>query len=69
LRPGDNIPDNVYLARYNNSHFPMKDERDFLRRRNRKSIVRDKPFPWFERYAADGIQSVHRRMAANNLRG
>jgi hypothetical protein len=69
LRPGDNLPEREYPGRYNNTHFPLRDERDFLRRRNRKVIVRGVPFAWFERYAADGVQAVHRHMATNNLRG
>jgi hypothetical protein len=67
FRPGDNLPVETFDARYNNTHFPLSDQRDYLRRRNRKKMSRGKPSRWFERYAPS-ISAVHRAMANNDLR-
>jgi hypothetical protein len=67
LRPGDSLPIAFYDARYNNTHFPLRDEWDYRRRRNRKKVSRGNPVQWFERYAPS-IKAVHRGMATNDLR-
>jgi len=59
LRPGDNLPIVEYLARYNNTHFPIMDESDYQRRRNRKKVNRGHQVQWFERYTTRGISGVH----------
>jgi hypothetical protein len=68
LRPGDNLPEKVHVARYNNTHFPVKDEGDYRRRRNRKRVHRCKPVAWFEKFGPLGIDRVVRQMAKNRLR-
>jgi hypothetical protein len=67
LRPGDSLPDREYPARYNNVHFPVDNEAEFLRRRNRKKIHRGLPVEWFERLRELGIAAVHRGMADDRL--
>ncbi len=67
LRPGDNLPEQEYQARYNNNHFPLRDEQDYLRRRNRKKQDRGRSVQWFERYANQGISTVHKAMKMNRL--
>ncbi len=67
LRPGDDHEE-VRAARYNNNHFPLADAADYLRRRNRRKVHRGREVSWFERFASEGIDAVHRRMAANRLR-
>ena len=68
LRPGDGLPVQEFAARYNNTHMPMKDEAEYLRRRNRKKTHRGKPVQWFERYGPKGISGVHRGMKMDTLR-
>jgi hypothetical protein len=66
LRPGDDYTEER-TARYNNNYFPLDDEQDYSRRRNRKKIHRGKTVQWFEKYGANGIAAVHRRMVQNDL--
>jgi hypothetical protein len=68
LRPGDNLPEHVYLARLNNTHMPMDDEATFLRRSRRKIKHRGEDVEWFERFRSGGIERVHRQMADDDLR-
>jgi hypothetical protein len=68
LRPGDNLPETTYLARYNNAHMPVQTEGDYQKRRNRKKVHRGKPVPWFEKYGPGGIRAVHRGMERGDLR-
>jgi hypothetical protein len=68
LRPGDDLPETTYTARYNNTHFPIQDEADYRRRRCRKKIDHGKPVAWFERFADGGISSVHGAMFRNKMR-
>jgi hypothetical protein len=68
LRPGDNLPTTRHEARYNNVHFPLKDERDYLSRRNRKKTHRGRPVQWFERHGRKGVSAVLRGMGLNTLR-
>ncbi|MBI1913224.1 MAG: hypothetical protein HYS12_00445 [Planctomycetes bacterium] len=67
LRPGDNLPDQEYPARYNNTHLPLAAEATYLRRRNRKKVHRGRPVEWFERYRAGGISRVHTFMVKDKL--
>ena len=68
LRPGDNLPVEVHIARYNNTHFPMMNVGEYEKRRNRKKNRRGEPFQWFERYGNEGISGVHSAMKSNSLR-
>lgn len=68
LRPGDTLPDEVHQARYNNTHMPIRDEKEFLRRSGRRKVHHGKPMEWFERYAARGISGIHDGMASDKLR-
>lgn len=67
LRPGDDLSE-ARTARYNNTHFPVPAEADYLRRRNRRKVHRGKEVSWFERFGREGVAAVHRRMAADRLR-
>jgi hypothetical protein len=67
LRPGDDYREGR-IARYNNNHFPLADEADYHCRRNRKKIQRGRPKLWFEKFAALGIEQVHRNMTNNRLK-
>lgn len=67
LRPGDDYLEER-VARYNNTYFPLADEQDYLRRRNRRKIHRGRPVQWFEKYGLRGIDHVHRQMVRNTLR-
>jgi hypothetical protein len=67
LRPGDDIPEREYPARFNNNHFPLATLTDFLRRQ-RKPKRDGHEVEFFERYRAKGIAHVHARMRANKLR-
>lgn len=67
LRPGDSQPEKEYEAFYNNTYFPLADERTYLKRRNRKRKHRGERVEWFERYRADGVAAVHRKAAADRL--
>jgi hypothetical protein len=67
LRPGDTLPDKEFVARYNNAHFPVDDEAEFLRRANRRPVDHGRPVEWFERYAPMGIAAVLRHMAGGRL--
>jgi hypothetical protein len=69
LRPGDSLPDEEHAARYNNVHFPLMDESDYLKRRNRKKVHRRQSVQWFERRGDHGIAAVHEAMKRNALRG
>jgi hypothetical protein len=68
LRPGDNLPEIEHVARYNNTCFPLKDEQDYLHRRNRRKYDRGKSVQWFERYGELGIASVHKGMKSDKMR-
>jgi hypothetical protein len=68
LRPGDNLPTTQHEARYNNVHFPLRDEKDYLSRRNRKKAHRGRPVQWFERHGRKGVSAVLRGMRQNTLR-
>jgi hypothetical protein len=67
LRPGDNYEEKR-IARFNNTHFPLADEAEWRRRRDRKKVVRGRPVLWFERYGPGGIASVHQHMSQDLLR-
>jgi hypothetical protein len=67
LRPGDNLPEKEYPARYNNTHCPLRDEATYRRRRDRKKVHRLRPVLWFESYGPLGIARVHRAMADDKL--
>jgi hypothetical protein len=67
LRPGDNLPEEEYVQRYNNVHFPLPDEATYRRRRDRKKEHRGQPVVWFERYGPRGIARVHKAMADDKL--
>jgi hypothetical protein len=67
LRPGDDVPRRTLQARFNNTHFPVKDAADYARRRNRKKTRGVRPVLWFEKYRRQGITAVHRRMADDDL--
>jgi hypothetical protein len=67
-RPGDNLPEHEYEARFNNTHMPMDDEATFRRRSRRKIKHRGEDVEWFERYRSGGIKRVHRQMADDDLR-
>lgn len=67
LRPGDDYTE-ARTARYNNTCFPLEDEKDYMRRRGRRKTNRGRPVQWFEKYGPKGIAAVHRRMADDNLK-
>jgi hypothetical protein len=67
LRPGDNLPEEHHLARYNNTWMRLQDEREYLRRKDRKKKRRGKPAEWFEKHANRGISGVHTRMMQDRL--
>jgi hypothetical protein len=69
LRPGDNLPEEEHTARYNNTHFPVRDEAEYARRRNRNKTHRGKYVFWFEKFGYRGISGVHREMARDKLTG
>jgi hypothetical protein len=68
LRPGENLPVQEFIARYNNTYFPLKDESDYLTRRNRKKVNRGRAVQWFERYAFKGVSGVHSGMKRGVLK-
>ncbi len=68
LRRGDDVPAAEHEARYNNTHFPMMDNKDFEHRRNRKKVDHGEPAKWFEKFAPQGISRVHTHMADDKLR-
>jgi hypothetical protein len=63
LRPGDSRPVTQHPARYNNTHIPIADIKEYQRRRNRRP-----PRPLFERYGKRGIKAVHTAMQQDKLR-
>ncbi len=67
LRPGDDYQ-SEHVASYNNQHFPIENEKDFLSRKQRKRIVKGRLVEWFERHRAKGIACVHRKMSQNQMR-
>jgi hypothetical protein len=67
LRPGDGLPEREYQARYNNHHFPLAFEQDYVSRRNRRQSRGGRRVQWFEKHAHQGIRGVIRQMAKNNL--
>jgi hypothetical protein len=67
LRPGDDYEEKR-VARFNNLFFPVADEAEWRRRRDRKKVVRGRPVLWFERYGPGGIDCVHRHMSQDLLR-
>jgi hypothetical protein len=68
LRPGDDYAERR-VARYNNTHFPVADEAEYRRRRNRKKAHRGKPVRWFEKYGPRGVAEVPRGMKNDDLEG
>jgi hypothetical protein len=67
LRPGDSIPSTEHPARYNNTHFPLHREQDYVSRRNRRQARGGRRVQWFEKHAALGVRGVLRQMHKNNL--
>jgi hypothetical protein len=67
-RPGDDYREDR-VARYNNTFHPLSDLDDYLSRKCRKKVNRGQIVRWFEKFASDGIEEVHRRMAGNRLSG
>jgi hypothetical protein len=67
LRPGDDYSE-PRTARYNNTYFPLADEDDYRRRRDRRKTHRGQVVEWFERFRALGIEMVHRKMGLDRLR-
>jgi hypothetical protein len=68
LRPGDSKPVTEHEARYNNTHLPVDDLRQYQRRRGRKRVHRGKPVALFERFGKHGIRAVHNAMWQDKLR-
>jgi hypothetical protein len=68
LRPGDNLPTTHHQQRFNNNWFPMDNESDYLRIKNRKKTDRGKSAQFFEKFGQLGITKVHSRMTKNQLR-
>jgi hypothetical protein len=68
----DLLPGDEYLqrraARYNNVHFPLNSQADFLSRTQRKKFRSGKAVEWFERDRKKGTKFVHRMMQKNTLR-
>jgi hypothetical protein len=67
LRPGDDMPEEVHPARYNNTWMRMRDVGDYLRRKGRRKMRRGQPVQWFEKNASQGLSGVHSRMLADRL--
>jgi hypothetical protein len=66
FRPGDKYSE-TRVARYNNNYFPLMNEDEYLRRKNRRKERRGKPIQWFEKYAGKGIKNMHACMHTDNL--
>jgi hypothetical protein len=65
LMPGDNLPDKVLIARFNNLHMPLNTVADLKKRLERERWKRDRLL--FERYSEEGIAAVLEHMAADKL--
>jgi hypothetical protein len=68
LRPGDDLPEEKHIARFNNTHMPLTNLEDFRRRQRRKKKHNRQTVLWFERFGPRGIAAVHAAILANRLR-
>jgi hypothetical protein len=68
LRPGDNIPETLQIAKYNNLHMPIQSEKEFTTRKNRKTVDHNKKTLLFEKYSPEGWHVVHQQMLNNDLK-
>lgn len=66
ILPGDHIVTKRH-KRYNNTHMPIMNKKEYRKRHNRKTVNKGEPVEWFEKYRDKGIQVVHQKMVQDKL--